>query len=108
VFAPWKFSNPWFGTLRARGGFAPWGNVLFYATGGLAFGGLEAQVNGLSEDRSHIGWTVGAGVEVVLNGAWSAKAEYLYLNYAERAYSVTGADHGFDNNLVRFGVNYRF
>jgi outer membrane immunogenic protein len=108
TFAPWKFSNPWFGTVRARVGVAAWNNVLFYATGGLAFGGLEAERNGLTEDRSHIGWTLGAGAEFALNQAWSIKAEYLFLSFAERAYSVTGADHGFDNSVVRFGVNYRF
>lgn len=108
TFAPWKFSNPWFGTLRARAGFAAWNNVLLYATGGFAFGGLEAERNGLSESRTHVGWTIGAGAEVALNQAWSVKAEYLYLNFADRAYTVTGADHGFDNNLVRFGINYRF
>ena len=37
TFAPWKFSNPWFGTLRGRVGYAL-SNVLFYGTGGLAFG----------------------------------------------------------------------
>lgn len=109
TFAPWKFSNPWFGTLRGRLGVAPWQGVLFYATGGLAFAGLEAEVNGgLSESRSHIGWTIGAGAEVALNQAWSVKAEYLYLDYASRAYTITGANHGFDTSLVRFGVNYRF
>jgi opacity protein-like surface antigen len=34
TFAPWKFSNPWFGTLRGRAGYAL-NNVLFYGTGGL-------------------------------------------------------------------------
>lgn len=109
TFAPWKFSNPWFGTLRARFGVAPWQGVLFYGTAGIAFAGLEAEVNGgLSESRSHLGWTIGGGAEVALNQAWSIKAEYLYLSYAERAYTITGADHGFDTNLIRFGVNYRF
>ena len=31
TFAPWKFSNPWFGTLRARAGLAM-SSVLFYGT----------------------------------------------------------------------------
>lgn len=108
TFAPWQFSNPWFGTLRARLGVAPWSNLLFYATGGVAFGGLEAEYKGLSEDRSHLGWTVGAGAEYAINNNWSIKAEYLYMGFASRAYSVTGADHGFDTNLIRFGFNYRF
>ena len=42
TFAPWKFSNPWFGTLRGRVGYA-FNNVLFYGTGGLAFGELRGR-----------------------------------------------------------------
>ena len=42
VFAPWKFSNPWFGTLRGRAGFAV-NNIFFYGTLGLAYGTLRAQ-----------------------------------------------------------------
>jgi outer membrane immunogenic protein len=108
TFAPWKFSNPWFGTLRARAGVAAWNNTLFYVTGGVAFGGLEAERWGLDESRSHVGWTLGGGVEYAFNPNWSVKGEYLYLSYSDRAYTVTGANHGFDNNLVRLGINYRF
>lgn len=109
TFAPWKFSNPWFGTVRARLGIAPWQGVLFYGTGGLAFGELEAEwAGGLSESRTTAGWTIGGGAEVALNQAWSVKAEYLYLSYAARTFTVTGVDNGFDTSLVRFGVNYRF
>ncbi|MGV3635061.1 MAG: outer membrane protein [Pseudorhodoplanes sp.] len=108
TFAPWQFSNPWFGTVRGRVGVAAWNNLLFYATGGIAFGGLQAQLNALEEDRSHLGWTIGAGAEYALTQNWSVKAEYLYMGFSSRSYTVTGADHGFDNNLLRFGFNYRF
>ena len=109
TFAPWKFSNPWFGTLRGRAGVTAWNNVLFYATGGLAFGGLEAEVQGACRKAAAIlGWTIGAGAEVALTPNWSVKAEYLYLGFASRTYTFTGTDHGFDTNLIRFGVNYRF
>src|SRR5690606_4844480 len=107
-FAPWQFSNPWFGTLRGRVGVAAWNNLLLYATGGLAFGGLQAQLNALEEDRSHIGWTVGAGAEYALTQNWSLKAEYIYMGFACCSYSVTGEDHGLDSNLFRFGFNFRF
>ena len=52
-FAPWKFSNPWFGTLRGRVGFAL-NNILFYGTAGLAYGNLRAQntVAGLAQDST--------------------------------------------------------
>ena len=49
-FAPWKFTNPWFGTLRGRAGYAM-NNILFYGTVGLAYGTLSAQntVTGVAE-----------------------------------------------------------
>ena len=58
TFAPWKFANPWFGTVRGRVGYAL-GNVLFYGTGGLAFGELRATTFGLSESHTNAGWTAG-------------------------------------------------
>src|SRR6201992_33588 len=69
TFAPWKFSNPWFGTLRGRGGYT-FSNVLFYGTAGLAFGELRGQTFGLSESHTSAGWTVGAGAEVGLAPNW--------------------------------------
>ena len=109
VFAPWKFSNPWFGTLRGRAGVAL-NNVMFYGTVGLAYGGLTAQntATGVSESRVGFGWTAGLGLEVALIGNWSAKTEYLYVDLDDRSYSLTGASHGIKSNLLRFGVNYRF
>ena len=63
TFAPWKFSNPWFGTVRGRVGYA-FNNVLFYGTGGLAFGELRGETFGLSESHTTAGWTVGVGAEI--------------------------------------------
>jgi outer membrane immunogenic protein len=107
TFAPWKFSNPWFGTLRGRAGYAI-DNFLLYATLGLAYGGIRGEIIGLSESKTHAGWTAGAGVEVGLNKVWSAKAEYLYMELNNRLYTVTGMNNGIDSNLFRFGVNYHF
>ncbi len=109
VFAPWKFSNPWFGTLRGRAGYAM-GNVLFYGTIGLAYGGLKAQstITGISETRTSVGWAVGGGVEVALAGQWTAKAEYLYIDLGSRGFGLTGVSNGLDASLLRLGVNYRF
>jgi outer membrane immunogenic protein len=108
-FAPWKFSNPWFGTLRGRGGIAL-NNILFYGTVGMAYGTLRAQnaFTGLSQSRTDIGWTAGAGMEVALMGNWSARAEYLYVDLSDRPYSLTGTSNGLESSLLRFGVNYRF
>ena len=69
TFASWKFSNPWFGTLRARAGVAM-NNVLFYGTVGLAYGTLKMKntLTGVSESHTSAGWAGGAGVEVGADG----------------------------------------
>lgn len=109
TFAPWKFSNPWFGTLRARGGLAA-GNALFYGTIGLAYGTLKLQsaLTGVSESNTSIGWTGGVGAEVAVVGNWTAKVEYLYVDLDSSSYALTGTSHGINSNVLRIGVNYRF
>jgi len=107
TFAPWQFSNPWFGTLRGRGGVA-FSNILLYATGGLAYGGLRVDAAGLSESHTSLGWVAGAGIEVGFTPHWSAKAEWLYLDFADRSFALTGTTNGLSANLLRMGVNYRF
>ena len=47
-------------------------------------------------------------MEIALNGNWSARAEYLYVDLNDRSYSVTGTDNGLESSLLRFGINYRF
>jgi outer membrane immunogenic protein len=107
TFAPWKFSNPWFGTLRGRVGYA-FNNVMFYGTGGLAFGELRATTFGLSESHTTAGWTAGVGAEMGFAPNWSAKVEYLYVDLANTNFVITGASNGYSFGLIRAGVNYRF
>jgi outer membrane immunogenic protein len=104
---PFKFSNPWFGTLRGRAGYAV-NNILFYATGGLAYGGGKAELAGASETHSTVGWTAGAGLEVGLTPRWTVKAEYLYVDLSAQNYALTGVSHEITSNVLRFGANYRF
>jgi len=107
TFAPWKFSNPWFGTLRGRIGYAM-NNILFYGTGGLAYGDLKGELSGLTETKTEFGWTLGAGMEVGLAPNWSAKVEYLYMDLGSRSFSITGNENGFSASVLRLGVNYHF
>ncbi len=106
-FAAWKFSNPFFGTLRGRVGYAM-NNVLVYGTGGLAFGNVRAQTGALSESHWSSGWTVGVGAEVGLTQNWSVKAEYLYIDLAGNQFALTGLPHAHQFSVFRLGVNYRF
>jgi len=107
TFAPWKFSNPWFGTLRGRAGVA-FNNFLVYGTLGLAYGDLKGQVGALTETRTELGWTAGLGMEYGFIGNWSAKAEYLYMDLSDRAFTITGVTNGLQASLFRVGVNYHF
>src|SRR5262245_17591711 len=85
TFAAFKFSNPWFGTVRGRVGYA-FNNVLLYATTGLAIGGGKLEFAGLTESKGHTGWAGGGGIEVGLMPQWSAKAEYLFTSLGDRTY----------------------
>ncbi|WP_292612866.1 outer membrane beta-barrel protein, partial [Nitrobacter sp. 62-13] len=107
TFAPWKFSNPWFGTVRGRLGYA-FNNVLVYGTGGLAFGELRAETFGLSESHTNAGWTLGVGAEFGIYQNWTAKVEYLYVDLSSSNFSITGAPNSYQYGLVRAGVNYHF
>src|SRR6204780_4621350 len=107
TFAPWQFSNPWFGTVRGRLGYAV-NNILFYGTGGLAFGELRADTFGLSESHTTAGWTAGVGAEFGLAPNWTAKIEYLYVDLSDSRFTITGVQNGYQFGLVRVGVNYHF
>ena len=107
TFAPYKFSNPWFGTVRGRVGYA-FNNVLFYGTGGLAFGELRGETFGLSESHTNAGWTAGVGAEFGFAPNWSAKIEYLYVDLSDSRFTITGVSNGYQFGVVRAGVNYHF
>jgi outer membrane immunogenic protein len=107
TFAAWKFSNPWFGTVRARAGYALQ-NMLFYATGGFALGGMRVETAGINEREIHLGWAAGAGVEAGITRNVSARVEYLFIALSDRSYALTGTNHGLQSHLLRLGINYRF
>jgi outer membrane immunogenic protein len=113
---------PWFGTARARVGYAQAGWLL-YATGGYAYGEVDTNASAmtgavsaqLSRSQINSGWTVGAGAELLLAPHWSAKVEYLYvdLGQANNSYIFPGVATLNDSthvtfNALRAGVNFRF
>lgn len=106
-FATYKFSNPWFGTLRGRVGYAM-NNVLVYGTGGLAFGELSAQTPFGTESYTNAGWTLGVGAEVGIYQNWTAKIEYLYVDLSGSRFTATGMSNDYNFGLIRMGVNYHF
>ncbi len=104
-----KFGVDYLGTVRARLGYSV-DRVMFYATGGAAYGRGNLEVGGLSNKEFHWGWTIGAGMEAMVTQNVSAKLEYLYVDLSDRTYqSILGPRSvGYNTSLVRGGVNYRF
>ena len=136
----------WFGTFRGRIGPTITPTILAYVTGGLAYGSVKSSdtvsgtnitnpagqgVNGgtvltpvnatFGNSSTRVGWTVGAGIEGVISGNWTAKLEYLYIdlgnvsgsfitpvvapsgNFVTASYNSHVTD-----NILRVGVNYRW
>jgi len=104
----------WLATVRGRGGYA-WDRWLAFATGGAAFGNIQANATGTPvESANRAGWTVGGGAEYAFAGQWSLKGEYLYVDLGSFNCTAVGCsipaptnvNHRF--NVVRAGINHRF
>ncbi len=113
-------------TARGRVGVA-FDTVMAYGTVGGAWANvrddLTLTVNAVTADflslsDTTFGWAAGAGVEVAFWGNWSAKLEYLHVNFGDlnkeaaipgilgRGIAIERAQ--FHDNIVRVGLNYRF
>ena len=97
----------WFGTLRARAGYAA-DATLLYITAGAAFLGMDTHVVGLdiSDTETLKGWTVGAGAEMKFSDSLSGKLEYLYADFGTE--QPIEADHDASMHVIRAGLNYHF
>ncbi len=118
------------GDLTGRLGYT-WRNWLLYAKGGFAWFSPNLQGTATIWDRNGVttlsasngndltGWTIGAGVEWMLNPNWSFKAEYLYYDFGvdNSSWNVNTAIGNFENNwrwfnndltinTVKIGLNY--
>jgi outer membrane immunogenic protein len=110
------------GTVRGRLGYA-FGPLLPYATGGFAWGRMQADLNWTltqlfgptatfsgSQTQTLFGWTLGAGFEYALAQKWTAKAEYIYVDLGKEAFFSGiqgGGMFGLRDHILRAGLNYR-
>jgi outer membrane immunogenic protein len=136
----------WFGTFRGRIGPTITPMILAYVTGGLAYGSVKATdtVSGVNitnpggqnvnvgtivtpvaaafgNSSTRVGWTIGAGIEGVISGNWTAKLEYLYMDLGHvsgsfvtpvvgpsGAFVVASYNSHITDNILRVGVNYKW
>ena len=109
----------WFGTVRGRIGYA-FDRWLPYVTGGWAYGhgsmsgsSTGGIVTTFSGSNNYSGWTVGGGLEYAFMDHWSAKAEYLYINFGNGpTIAITPVlnlvSGRMTDNIARLGINYKF
>jgi outer membrane immunogenic protein len=108
-----EMQSNWLATARLRFGYA-FDTVMPYVTAGAAISRLVASTAGapFGTDRANnLGWTLGLGVEFVIWGPWTAKAEYLYADFNGFTCNVAcgGGPISINarENIVRAGLNYR-
>jgi len=121
VAIPCYTNLEWFGTDRGRLGYA-FDRVMIYATGGVAYGDVLATIKnggpfGIdTETHLRAGYAVGGGIEAMITPNWSAKLEYLYIDFGNHVgYTLFGAapatqpeDVYLNDNIVRAGIDYHF
>lgn len=105
-----SFDVDWVGSIRGRLGFDG-GAFLPYVTGGLAFASATAVDGfGFEDSQTHIGWTVGAGVEFAVADNVSLDLQYRYSDYgsADYALDTDPTELSFTSHAITAGVNFKF
>ncbi|WP_457606169.1 outer membrane protein [Nitratifractor sp.] len=110
-----KVSQDWDASLRLRAGMVVNDNYLFYVTGGAAWAkvGLDVYNGGTkiaSDSQTMAGWTIGAGIEMVLTENLHARLQYRYTDYGSDHFSDQRYTGKVDYNahMVTLGLSYRF
>ena len=99
----------WTSSIRGRAGVA-FDRFLAYGTGGVAFADVDVTSGAYKESNTHVGWTVGAGLEGMITPNVTARLEYMYADYGSQDYTFgpTTTDIDVTSNVVRAGVSYKF
>jgi outer membrane immunogenic protein len=118
------------GTVRGRLGATAY-NVLFYGTGGLAYGHVESSIgffapsspvffSGTTTSQNKTGWVAGLGVSYALTQNWNVGVEWLHYDLGNS--TVTGvtvapgiivpgasltASQSITGDLVRANLNFK-
>jgi outer membrane immunogenic protein len=118
-------SIDWLSTVRGRLGLT-FDRSMVYATGGVAIGRVKNKLDDIygadvittTSTTTHVGWTIGAGIETVLSPNWSVRAEYLYVDLGSEnnnhyepnppGWSQISYDSSVTASIARVGVNYKF
>ena len=72
-----------------------------------------AAASSFSGSKDYSGWTIGGGVEWAFYNRWSAKLEYLYIDFGDGptvavSPTLNIVSGKLTDNIVRAGLNYKF
>ena len=117
-------SMDYFGTVRARAGYAFAGTnsmldrTLIYVTGGFAYGDNTLGIaNYTNQSKTQFGYAAGAGIEYAFTNNWTVKLEGLYVDLGRDTYTFRNANpivpaittrNQTEFAVVRAGLNYKF
>lgn len=106
---PVNVDPAWTGSLRARMGLAL-NNSLVYGLAGLAGTSIKATENGVSDTQTHLGWTLGGGLETFITPNVIARAEYGYSDFNNQTYSLGSGNHELDlqSHSINLGLGLKF
>ena len=122
-----NYQMDWFSTVRGRIGL-PFGRLLIYGTGGLAFADVSMKTTVVvgdppmgaltgAKEETKVGWTLGGGTEYAITDHVTIKAEALYFDLGSislNAASSEFTDVSLDVNqhvagtIARAGIAYKF
>jgi opacity protein-like surface antigen/outer membrane receptor protein involved in Fe transport len=111
-------------TIRGRVGYAA-DNILFYATGGLAWsnnqfvrtqltGALNTATAGADDaaNKGLLGWTAGAGIAYAFAQNWNVFAQYRHTSFGTSTIALPLSQLRTTSTInlsaLQFGVNYKF
>ena len=106
-----------FTATRAKVGYS-FDDILLFVAGGFSLAHVEAEATDaggspLFDDSAWAkGFTFGAGADMKVSENWTARVEYLFVNYGDEDFSLAGTSGTKidlnDLHLVRGGFSYRF
>lgn len=98
------------GSLRARLGYVVSPNILLYATAGGAAKDLEVTDNlGVSDNNTMLGWTAGAGADIMVTENVFGRVEYRYTDFGSDSFDLTNATDVSDkDHRITFGLGMKF
>jgi outer membrane immunogenic protein len=116
----------WDASVRARAGWLFNPSVLLYVTGGAAWlhveststcdtvaaGGSPCRPGGyapsvITDSRTKTGWTLGGGIEAMLNPNWLVRAEYRYADFGTISNTDIRVDPGINPLVVSYDLRVR-